>query len=182
MNDIEIWADIEGFPNYQVSTYGNVRNKITNKLISIDKSTKYPSVRLYTPDHKKKHLNIHLLEAKAFLGEPNECVNHIDGNKKNNHISNLEWCTYAHNNQHAYDIGLKKARSLTSEEAKRIRKFVDISYHYRSVIDLTTGKRYESIKATSEDGFRPNKVQRVCAGGAITHHGHVFVYADKAVV
>lgn len=183
MNDIEIWADIEGFPNYQVSTFGNVRNKITGKILKTDiNTTGYPSVRISNPRHKKKHLNVHHLVAVAFLGEPSQCVNHIDGDKTNNHVSNLEWCTYAHNNQHAYDMGLKKARGLTSEEAKRIRKLADSSCYSTPVIDLTTGKHYKSIKSTKEDGFYPGCVQKVCAGNVKTHRGHIFVYDRKEVI
>ena len=177
----EVWAVIEGFTRYEVSTRGRVRVRATGKIMSPDLSTEYPSVKLICDNTQKKiHQNIHQLEALAFLPNISECVNHIDGDKTNNHISNLEWCTYAQNNQHAYDMGLKHARTLTSDEAKRIRKLV-MSYNYRPIIDLTTGKRYKSIQATKEDGFRPNNVQRVCAGKALTHHGHVFVYADKAV-
>jgi len=56
----------------------------------------------------KKHTLIHRAVAKSFI-DNNEClpqVNHIDGNKENNHVSNLEWCTAQHNVQHAYNNGL----------------------------------------------------------------------------
>lgn len=179
----EVWAVIDGFTRYEVSTRGRVRVRATGKIMSPDLSTEYPSVRLICDNtHKKKHQNIHQLEALAFLPNISECVNHIDGNKTNNHISNLEWCTYAQNNQHAYDMGLKKARGLTSEEAKRIRKLADSSCYSTPVIDLTTGKHYKSIKSTKEDGFYPGCVQKVCAGNVKTHHGHIFVYDRKEVI
>ena len=56
----------------------------------------------------KTHL-LHRLIAKAFIENPNNypCINHKDGNKLNNLIDNLEWCTKAMNNKHAYDTGLK---------------------------------------------------------------------------
>jgi len=52
---------------------------------------------------------LHRLLAQVFIPNPKNlpCINHIDGNKKNNAINNLEWCSYAHNNQHAYDKNLK---------------------------------------------------------------------------
>lgn len=178
----EVWAVIDGFTRYEVSTRGRVRVRATGHILSPDKTTKYPSVRLVSDEtHKQKRQNIHHLEALAFLPNIGQCVNHIDGDKTNNHISNLEWCTYAYNNQHAYDMGLKHARGLTSEEAKRMRANVDISFRYSPVIDLTTGKRYKSMEATKEDGFSPNKVQAVCSGKHKTHLGHVFVYDRKEV-
>jgi len=55
----------------------------------------------------KKHLKAHRMMLNAWIGEqPNLVVNHIDGNKQNNALSNLEWCTIAENNKHAIDTGL----------------------------------------------------------------------------
>lgn len=72
--------------------------------------------------------SIHRLIAEAFIPNINNqpVINHIDGNKLNNCISNLEWCTYSHNNQHAWDTGLKKVISKSGER-----------YIY---IDKTTGR------------------------------------------
>jgi len=61
-----------------------------------------------TIEGKQKHLYVHRLVAETFIPNPENkpCVNHIDGNSKNNNIGNLEWCTYAENVHHAYKIGL----------------------------------------------------------------------------
>lgn len=57
---------------------------------------------------KKKHMTVHRAVALAFLDNPDNLpqINHIDGNKENNSVSNLEWCNASHNVQHAYDTGL----------------------------------------------------------------------------
>jgi hypothetical protein len=54
---------------------------------------------------------VHRVLAECFIPNPDNkpCVNHIDGNKLNNSLDNLEWATYSENNQHAYNIGLKTA-------------------------------------------------------------------------
>lgn len=55
--------------------------------------------------------SVHRLVAEAYIDNPNEYpfVNHLDGNKQNNHYTNLEWCNNSHNLKHAYKLGLKSA-------------------------------------------------------------------------
>lgn len=62
-------------------------------------------------NNKVKNFTIHRLLAKYFIPNPNNypCVNHIDGNKQNNSLDNLEWCTYKHNSQEAVKLGLIKS-------------------------------------------------------------------------
>ena len=60
-------------------------------------------------NNKRKDFKAHRLVAEYFIPNPNNlpCVNHIDGNKQNNHINNLEWCTYSYNNYHMYKMKLR---------------------------------------------------------------------------
>ena len=114
---MEIWRDIEGYENrYQVSNLGNVKslnycgNTYTERILKPGKHhTGYLLVRLPSdnPD-KPKNLLIHTLVAKAFIKNPDnkKLVNHKDGNKHNNTVSNLEWSTYKENRQHAIKTGL----------------------------------------------------------------------------
>lgn len=68
-----------------------------------------------TKNKVEKHKHIHKLVAEAFIPNPNNYsyVNHIDGNKQNNYIDNLEWCTLYQNNTHAYKTGLRKSTDIT---------------------------------------------------------------------
>lgn len=109
---MEIWKDIKGYEGkYQVSNYGNVkslnyrRTKTEKVLKPWDAGRGYLQV-VFT----RKKYAIHRLVAETFISNPNHYsdVNHIDGNKKNNHVDNLEWCTRKHNIQHAWKLGLSK--------------------------------------------------------------------------
>lgn len=82
-------------------------------------------------DGKESKLSVHRMVAELFLPNPLDlpCVNHIDGNKLNNHVNNLEWCTYGENLSHAYKIGLRDCKGvknpmskLTTEQILEIRK------------------------------------------------------------
>lgn len=108
---MEEWKAIEKNPNYEISTFGNVRRASTKKVLSLDlMKTGYYRVRLRLGLQKgKDRFTVHRLVAETFVPNPENhpCVNHIDGNKTNNRIENLEWCSYSYNNKHAYDTGLK---------------------------------------------------------------------------
>lgn len=73
----------------------------------------------------RKDRFVHRLVAISYLPNPckKETVNHIDGNKQNNHVINLEWCTRSENTKHAYDTGLKKPYTGTKDRGNN--KFAD---------------------------------------------------------
>jgi len=99
--------------DYYITETGEVWSRKWNKLKQLksrkDNSHGYLMVWLQI-DGKNTGKLIHRLVGEIFLPNPENKpqINHIDGNKLNNHISNLEWCTSSHNNKHAYQIGLKK--------------------------------------------------------------------------
>ena len=110
---VEIWKDIPEYSNYQVSNLGNVRNmnyhreKRIKQLAFIPDSDGYLQVKL-CKNGIVKLKRVHRLVADAFIDNPlnKEQVNHIDGNKRNNAITNLEWATSKENMQHAFKTGL----------------------------------------------------------------------------
>lgn len=90
------------FPtSYEVSSYGRVRNKLTQKILTIYKNfNNHETVRLWVRSEPEKESKlwlpmIHRLVADAFLKKPRnkQEVNHIDGNPRNNKVENLEWCS-----------------------------------------------------------------------------------------
>jgi len=117
----EVWKDVPGFePFYQVSNLGRVKSKdrwspingglrfFAGKMMKLSLNH-YGYLHVsFTINGKGKCINAHQLVAWAFFGEqlPGIQVNHIDGNKQNNSINNLEYVTNSQNIQHACDTGL----------------------------------------------------------------------------
>jgi len=108
--------NIKGYEGkYSITENGKIFSHISNRyLIPNITRTGYHLIRLYKNNKQKAH-TIHRLVAQTFLGESNLTVNHIDGDKSNNHVSNLEWITHSENVQHAYDNGLKIGRGVKGE-------------------------------------------------------------------
>ena len=97
----EQWASIDGYKNYQVSWWGRVRNATTARILKGSLSSNgYLTVGL-SKNRKPKTHYIHQLVAREWVSNPEEkrCVDHIDGNKVNNHLDNLRWATHAENSR-----------------------------------------------------------------------------------
>jgi len=104
----EEWKTIESCQGYEVSNAGKVRNKKTGRILKQNKRRGYPFVVLMNSKNEKKDYYVHRLVALAFIPNPSGFpqVNHRDGNKNNNSVENLEWCTARMNVQHACEMGL----------------------------------------------------------------------------
>lgn len=113
-----IYTSIEGFNDYFIEEQGQVistkagRNCFKGqikKLEPVISSKGYYQYYMINNEGKKKSPMQHQLLMRTFISNPNELphINHIDGNKINNDLSNLEWCTALQNNQHAIDTGLR---------------------------------------------------------------------------
>ena len=121
----ELFVDIEGYEGlYQISNLGNVKSFKSvskNKILKPVLRKGYATVILRKNKVNKIH-SIHRLLATAFISNSDNLpeVNHIDGNKLNNNLSNLEWCTHLENMRHAFNSGLVERKPLTDEQKKYI--------------------------------------------------------------
>lgn len=105
---MEKWADILGFEGfYQISSKGRVKSLRNNLILRPGISNKYAFVALWK-NGKQYGRKVHSLVASSFLDRPisSECVNHKDGNRLNNDVTNLEWTTFKENSRHAIRSGL----------------------------------------------------------------------------
>lgn len=148
---MELWKDVNGYEGlYQVSNQGRVKsirsNKIHKKRLTHDGYVK----ATLTVNYKSKDFRVHRLVAEHFIPNPEskETVNHIDGNKENNNMDNLEWATRSEQNLHSYKLGLKQrmvgasnpCAKLTDEQVKEIRSlYVKGSKEFGTV---ALGRRY----------------------------------------
>lgn len=110
----EEWRRIEMAPRYEVSNIGRVRNRETGLImkLKVDRYG-YPVIGLINGRRKRIYPTIHRLVALAFKFKANHKrdklqVNHVDGNKLNNHVDNLEWVSAGGNIRHSYQMDLNK--------------------------------------------------------------------------
>ena len=102
------------YKHYSVSEKGIIINTKTNRQLKYDVNSKgYYRITL-----DGKRFALHRLIALLYIPNPNNYpqINHIDGNKLNNHYTNLEWCTNDYNNNHAISLGLRKYTFINGEK------------------------------------------------------------------
>jgi len=131
---MEIYKLIKEFNTYEVSNIGNVRNIKTGRILKPRSRGGYLAVNLY--NNGQKSPDIHRLVAKAFIPNINNSpvVNHINGNKADNRVENLEWCTVKENNIHTFKTLYNKALIVVSKETGEILHEINIEdCFYRTI-------------------------------------------------
>lgn len=172
---MEIWKEIQNSNYYAISNIGNVKRLehkkwcIPNKSFSIYKekllissncnTKKYWRVKINYKNGKGVMESIHRLVAKTFIANPNNLpqVNHINGDKNNNHVNNLEWITNLDNMKHAWKTGLKKP--MYEHEIGAILKREQVLK-----IPELLKSGYTTIKIAKEYKVSPTTITEIIAG------------------
>lgn len=177
----KLWKDITNYENlYQVSRTGKVRNNKGNIVKPFDNKG-YERVQLYK-DGDTKNFLVHRLVAETFLPivEGREQVNHIDLNRKNNHIDNLEWVNGSENVRHAVNNipgRLEDLQETMSDIGKKYNHIgVEASKKRVAQIDRGSGATiavFESAREASRiTGANYRNISQVCRGNRKTHMGY----------
>lgn len=167
MNKKEVWKDIVGYEGlYKVSSKGQIYSvKRKRKMNLTTNKNGYKHVKLYTKG-KYKTISIHRLVAKTFLENPENhpVVNHLDEDKLNNNVENLEWCTQKQNVNH----GTGRQRRAEAVKMQVEQYTLDFQYikTYKSAIDIQ-----------KELGFHQSAISRVCRGERKTAYKYIWKYA-----
>lgn len=142
---------IKGFENYYITEDGEVWSNNINRYMKQSKNSGgYLCVQLFSETVRKKPTRIHRIVAETYIPNPNnyEQVNHKDGNKENNAVENLEWCSAIENVNHAWKNGL----------CEHLRKRI-VETKIKKVICIETGKIYNSaMEAGISIGMRKNSI------------------------
>ena len=168
----EIWKELNDFPNYFVSNKGRVKSvnhttidkagKVVFCKGKILKQQNRGSIYKFVCIKNKQGCfvckDVHRLVAQMFIPNPDNKpqVNHIDGNRTNNNVSNLEWVTAKENMQHAFRIGLiNKETQIKAHQ-----------YNARPVIMKKNGKIVKTFNSLKETGrymkISPSSIKYVC--------------------
>ncbi|GIN13174.1 HNH endonuclease [Shouchella clausii] len=180
---MEEWRDVPGYEGiYEVSNTGKVRthkNKTTHSVKHGTRKWKQRELKQKVSkddcrrvslwkNKKDKTWLVHRLVAMAFLDKPEgkDYINHIDGNRANNCVENLEWCDHTENNNHAFDNGLMTSNVEVVLMNNSTRELV----HFRSM-----------AKASEYLGFRKTYLSAALKLGRTVVKGHsVFVKKEIA--
>lgn len=175
---MEQWRKVVSNPNYSVSDHGQVRRDDTNHIKTPNKDRYgYEKVDLYQYSERSTK-KIHRLVAEAFIPNPDDKpeINHKDGNKENNHVSNLEWTTKRENIDHAMEHGLLKGRKPSY--GMRGKKNPNGGVKGKPVRVVETGEIFKNIYECSVcKKCRARGITECLHGRQHTHRGMHFEFA-----
>lgn len=165
---MEDWYGVLRWPEYLISNHGRVYSIRSDRILATSRGSSgkgYQQVKLWR-NNKEHTISVHILVAERFCPGwfPGAEVNHKDGNKDNNHESNLEWETPSGNMLHSFAIGRKPSGG---------------PHKIRPVRIIETGETFETLKACATHiGGDSSAIHRNINGNGYKVRGYTFEYAD----
>lgn len=187
----EVWSDPPANLNlskYQISTYGRIRNKRTDKILKEYSKGVYSKVTLRTNDNGHKNYQVHCLIALTYIPNPENkpTVDHINRNSKDNHVNNLRWANGTEQNANRSKYKLKERKIITSYNGNVIKIWDNISNvmsEFPDVQDYLKGKKQHEYYVFSylDKTILPGEFfKAINTGGVITYVSNLGrIYREK---
>ena len=169
---LEIWKTIEGYEGYEISNLARVRSKdrivsfsngvdhfYRSEIMKPAKSNGYLTIRLSNNKKIIRTQYIHRLIANTFLDkiEGKNCINHINGDRSDNRLENLEWCTYSESSIHAVEVLNKKSRSKKIGKYDLNDNLIEIYYTLKDAAEKNNLKDSNICNVCTHKVFKSKK-------------------------
>lgn len=181
----EEWRDVVGYEGYyMVSSFGRMVScsrtvrrfgrihifKEPALLSDVSNTTRYNRVVLKV-DGQKKSCDVHRLVAEAFIPNTHKLpqVDHIDGNRANNNINNLRWCTCLENQNNP--ITRKKHRERLTQAGSRFAPKAVVSFNAEGIVG-----QYQTMCEAAKSGYNQAMISECCSGRRKHHRGLCWMY------
>jgi hypothetical protein len=181
----EIWKEINNFSNYEISNYGNLKNKNTKKILQPSIKSGYLCISLTDNNGIIKAVKIHRLVALNFIpnAENKETVNHVNHNRLDNNINNLEWMTTIEQNNHKRKCKKEIQELVSSRAVWRIDKNTNEKLELYQTIKFASQWIFDNKLTSITDFNNGNNIKtKICAvarGKRTIAFGYKWEYDDK---
>lgn len=183
MND-EVWKTLYNYSNYEFSSFGNIRNKITNYTLNPGIKSGYLCISLKNDNGDRKSMRTHRAVALCFIPNPlnKETVNHKDHNKLNNKLDNLEWATTTEQNNHKRKCKKEIQELVSSRPVWRIDKDTNKKIEYYKTIRFASQWCFDNNLTSVKDFNNGNNIKThisaVAQGKRLTTFGYKWEYCN----
>ena len=172
--------EIKDYPRYLIYNNGQVYSRKYKNYLKPSLSIGYYRIALCNDNVRRNH-QVHILVAQYFCDNPENkpIVNHRDGNKLNNHYTNLEWVTHSENVKHAHNLGLNKTASKRIHQyAREDKEKCIILYTFNSIREAAEflKPKYKGVISTIAAA-----ISRACIGKQKTAYGHRWGYEKEII-
>jgi len=182
----EIWKTLDNFSKYEISSFGNIRNKTTDNILKPNIKSGYYGVNIRNDNNKYVSIKMHRLVALNFVLNPENkaTVNHKDHNKLNNKLDNLEWATTTEQNRHKRKPKKEIQKLISSRAVWRIDKDTNEKLEYyktiRDAAQWIFDNNLTSVKEFNGGNNIKTKISAVAQGRRRISFGYEWEYCNES--